>query len=313
MPIQFPSSRQPVQCEPHKVPQKSSNKVSPTDRLKASMIIGTPAALALHPATTAIKRIMNSSEAVNPSNLRATIAPGAKTTTEVIQSLFAGGALKAGYKMAQVPFRFVVPPVIKDLSKSVLPSDTAWEKVGISAISGALGGVTEAFTLGTVERSITYLQAGKNHNYSSLIKQIKKRPSFLFDGVKENAIRNATGSVMMWGVGDGVLLALGTNYKSAKLEEFVFANACGIGSSLAVSGPFDVIKTRLQMQSKLKEAPSIPKAFKDIVSKEGFAALWKGQLPKFGLNFINLMVVKTAIDKFAQTIAANNDKHLFKW
>lgn len=71
--------------------------------------------------------------------------------------------------------------------------------------------------------------------------------------------------------------------KDDDCSDFLPQMFCGAMSGLisrVVSAPLDVLKIRFQLQnSHVPKYTSIPQAIQTIITEEGFAGLWKGNIP----------------------------------
>ncbi|KAK9765862.1 hypothetical protein K7432_005474 [Basidiobolus ranarum] len=159
----------------------------------------------------------------------------------------------------------------------------------LSILTGVSAGVTEAFVVVSFELVKIRLQdknsAGKYTGTMDCVRKIlaEEGPFAFFKGLEATIFRHAFWNGGYFGVIYGVRSALPeAETKQGELMRNFTAGAIGGTAGTLLNTPFDVVKTRIQNQ-----APGIvPKynwtipALKTVYVEEGFAALYKGFVPK---------------------------------
>jgi len=202
------------------------------------------------------------------------------------KSLFPGLGFAAGYKISQRIYKFGGQPVMTDLLSTHYGQ---WFRARgshgtelLHATAGALIGVGEVILLPLDNLKIkaqtnpTALTAGSFLKLSTL--------RALYAGVGLTALRNAMGSFMLFGgaavVYDSVFHL--QDYKKATLMQFFLASVAGSTTSIIISAPLDVIKTRVQ-QANFDHKISGITVVQQLIKHEGFSALFKGLVPKLSI------------------------------
>ena len=104
----------------------------------------------------------------------------------------------------------------------------------------------------------------------------------LYAGAGATAARNAPGSFALFGGAEFAYQYLFhlTDRKQANVTQHLTASVVGSLFSIAVSAPFDTIKTRIQNADFGVAAQSGRTVVKELLKNEGPTALWKGLTPK---------------------------------
>ncbi|NQY74248.1 MAG: hypothetical protein HRT90_05735 [Candidatus Margulisbacteria bacterium] len=281
--------------------REDTQKSIGASRITASLTKGIPISWAFHPVESGIKRhqrVIGGQS--NYGNLFPEIKSPTPTVRHTLPLLCRGMAMKTWYKTGQIPYKYTATPLLKQIMiDRYSPEDglSSAQIMAITAIVGSATGFAEAYILGPWEFAVTRQQAG--HTLTNLGKSIRKKPMIVFTGAQSAGLRNSVGSGIRWVVSDGLLLAMGLDYKHASLMQLTMVNTVAEGLSLTASGPFDLLKNRIQMEKKLGGKKNLLQMAKNIIAKEGLKALWKGQGLKFGVATFKSTILKTAIDYYS--------------
>lgn len=182
----------------------------------------------------------------------------------------------------------------------------------LSILTGATAGATESLVVVPFELVKIRLQdrasAGKYNGMLDCVAKIVKNegPLSLYNGLESTMWRHILWNAGYFGVIFQVkeLLPKADNKKQQMLVD-VTAGATGGTVGTILNTPMDVVKSRIQNSPKI--AGSIPKynwawpALGTVMKEEGFAALYKGFLPKvlrLGPGGGVLLVVYTGVMDF---------------
>ena len=182
----------------------------------------------------------------------------------------------------------------------------------LSILTGASAGATEAFVVVPFELIKIRMQdrasAGRyNGMVDCVVKTVKAEgPLALYNGLESTLWRHILWNSGYFGVIFQVkeLLPKATD-KSSQIRNDLIAGAAGGTVGTILNTPMDVVKSRIQNSPKI--AGSIPKynwawpAVGTVMKEEGFAALYKGFLPKvlrLGPGGGILLVVFTGVMDF---------------
>ena len=188
----------------------------------------------------------------------------------------------------------------------------------LSILTGASAGATEAFVVVPFELVKIRMQdrasAGK---YTGIIDCVAKTvkaegPLALYNGLESTLWRHILWNAGYFGVIFQVkaLMPPATD-KSSQIRNDLIAGAAGGTVGTILNTPMDVVKSRIQNSPKI--AGSIPKynwawpAVGTVMKEEGFAALYKGFLPKvlrLGPGGGILLVVFTGVMDFFKKMRA---------
>ncbi|KAJ9057806.1 hypothetical protein DSO57_1019297 [Entomophthora muscae] len=158
----------------------------------------------------------------------------------------------------------------------------------LSILTGVSAGCVEAFLVVSFELVKIRLQdknnAGKYSGTVDCIKKILKEegPLTFFKGLEATIWRHGTWNGGYFGVIHGVRSALPkAETKQGELFSSFVAGAIGGTVGTSINTSFDVIKTRIQNSTSAtpKYNWALP-AIKTVIKEEGFAALYKGFVPK---------------------------------
>ncbi|KAH6647421.1 mitochondrial carrier domain-containing protein [Truncatella angustata] len=187
---------------------------------------------------------------------------------------------------------------------------------GLSVLTGASAGATEAFVVVPFELVKIRLQnKASAHLYSGPLDVVKKTIAnegilALYNGLESTLWRH-----ILWNAGyfgcifqvRSLLPAAET--KKAQITNDIIAGSIGGTVGTIVNTPMDVVKSRIQNSPKV--AGAVPKynwawpAVGTVMKEEGFAALYKGFLPKvlrLGPGGGILLVVYTGVMDFFRKV-----------
>ena len=188
----------------------------------------------------------------------------------------------------------------------------------LSIFTGASAGATEAFVVVPFELVKIRLQdrasAGKYNGMIDCVVKIMKAegPLAMYNGLESTLWRH-----MLWNSGYfGCIFQVRelipkAGNKTQQMRNDLLAGATGGTVGTILNTPMDVVKSRIQNSPKI--AGSIPKynwawpALGTVMKEEGFAALYKGFLPKvlrLGPGGGILLVVFTGVMDFFRKIKA---------
>ena len=186
----------------------------------------------------------------------------------------------------------------------------------LSILTGASAGATEAFVVVPFELIKIRLQdrvSGAKYTgmIDCVVKTVKTEgPLALYNGLESTLWRH-----ILWNAGYfGCIFQVRelipkANDKSQQMRNDIIAGSTGGTIGTILNTPMDVVKSRIQNSPKV--AGSIPKynwawpAIGTVMREEGFAALYKGFLPKvlrLGPGGGILLVVFTGVMDFFKTM-----------
>lgn len=189
----------------------------------------------------------------------------------------------------------------------------------LSVLTGASAGATEAFVVVPFELVKIRLQdrasAGKYTGPANAVAQIIKQegPLALYNGLESTMWRH-----ILWNAGYfGIIFQVKSwlpkaEDKTHQMRNDLVAGSIGGTVGTLLNTPMDVVKSRIQNSPKV--AGSIPKynwawpALGTVMREEGFAALYKGFLPKvlrLGPGGGILLVVYTGVMDFFRQMRAD--------
>ncbi|MCJ1286283.1 Mitochondrial 2-oxodicarboxylate carrier 2 [Xylographa opegraphella] len=190
----------------------------------------------------------------------------------------------------------------------------------LSILTGASAGATEAFVVVPFELIKIRLQdrasAGKyNGMIDCVVKTVRAEgPLALYNGLESTLWRH-----ILWNAGYfGCIFQVRellpkASGKSEQIRNDLLSGATGGTVGTILNTPMDVVKSRIQNSPKI--AGSIPKynwawpAIGTVMREEGFAALYKGFVPKvlrLGPGGGILLVVFTGVMDFFKSMKSNN-------
>jgi len=276
-----------------------SNSVS--SRIIGASISGVLEIACFHPVDTVAKRLMSNT---------ATIFDGKQSRGESMTlmsktifgkayekgffgrwaSLFPGVSFGALYKVLQRTYKYGCQPILKDWMKPRFgPSyESAFgKKTGkdlLNATSGAMIGLGEIVLL---PLDVLKIKAQVNPQVlqgRGVLEIFRTEGMALYRGWNWTAARNMPGSFALFGANSFMYTRVfGTDGpKNSTFGQIVLASIAGGTTSIIVSSPLDVIKTRIQ-NKPFDDPRSGASLLKDLIKEEGPHALFKGLTPKLGL------------------------------
>lgn len=263
-----------------------SNRDSGYARVLGSGTAGVGELLLFHPIDTIAKRLMSNTTKDPMSKVifreHANAAFGRKFV-----SLFPGLGYAAGYKILQRVYKFGGQPYFNDfITKNYKHHfvNAFGEKNGkamISATAGSLTGIGEIVLLPLDVLKIKRQTNPEAFRSRGFLQIIKDEGFSLYRGASWTAARNAPGSFALFGGSaftKEYIFKL-DNYNSASWYQNFIASIAGSVSSITISQPLDVIKTRIQNQN-FEVKRSGGQVIKDLIKHEGASAFFKGLTPK---------------------------------
>ncbi|KAJ3287840.1 hypothetical protein HK104_008432 [Borealophlyctis nickersoniae] len=196
-------------------------------------------------------------------------------------------------------YRGIIPPILVEAPKRAIKftANDGYKRLytthgltgqKLAVASGVSAGCTEALVVVSFELVKIRLQdknnAGKYKNTLDCVAKIfrEEGPLAFFKGLEATLWRHAVWNGGYFGSISAIRAALPKpeTKKGTLLNNFMAGSIGGTLGTL-LNTPFDVVKTRIQNQSKLpyKYNWTLP-ALGTIVREEGFGALYKGFVPK---------------------------------
>ncbi|TPX30481.1 hypothetical protein SmJEL517_g05966 [Synchytrium microbalum] len=277
---------------------KGGKKDSATARIAGSATAGILELLGFHPVDTVAKRLMTNQ--AKPFANGATFGEGMSTLNKIIfknaadkgffakwGALFPGLGWAAGYKVLQRVYKFGGQPYVNDYLNKYHKSTfenlfgVGTGKTIMHATAGSLVGIGEIVLLPLDVLKIKMQTNPQSIQGKGIMEIVSQEGMGLYRGATWTAARNAPGSFALFGgsaVTKEYLFKLDDYSKATWGQNFV-ASIAGAISSIAVSAPLDVIKTRIQAKSAA-EAESGLTIVSRMIAKEGFGSFFKGLTPK---------------------------------
>ncbi|ODV85447.1 hypothetical protein CANARDRAFT_28246 [[Candida] arabinofermentans NRRL YB-2248] len=268
----------------------SDKKQSASARVLGSASAGICEIAVFHPVDTISKRLMsNTTKVTNLTALNQVIfrENAGKPLGSRFFTLFPGLGYAACYKILQRVYKYGGQPFANEfLTKNFKSTyeDLFGAKTGkalLSATAGSMIGIGEIVLLPLDVLKIkrqTNPEAFKGRGFFTIIKD---EGFGLYKGWGWTAARNAPGSFALFGgsaFAKEYIYGL-TDYTSATWTQNFVASIFGASSSLIVSAPLDVIKTRIQNKS-FESNESGFTILKNMAKNEGLTSFFKGLTPK---------------------------------
>ncbi|GAA5909530.1 Ggc1p [Sporobolomyces salmoneus] len=268
-------------------PAGGNGRDSGAARVLGSGTSGIAELIIFHPVDTVAKRLMSNKDtgkAISEIVFRehAKAAAGQK-----FLSLFPGLGYAAGYKVLQRVYKFGGQPYFNDfLAKNFKPQFTNafGEKNGkamMAATAGSLTGIGEIVLLPLDVLKIKRQTNPEAFRSRGFLQIVKDEGFSLYRGASWTAARNAPGSFALFGGSaftKEYVFKL-EDYRSASWYQNFIASIAGSVSSIAISQPLDVIKTRIQNQNFESKVGGMT-VVRDLIKNEGFKGFFKGLTPK---------------------------------
>ncbi|KAJ1338282.1 putative mitochondrial carrier protein YHM1/SHM1 [Microdochium nivale] len=266
--------------------EKESNMA----RLLGSGSAGIAELAVFHPVDTIAKRLMSNQTKISGSaQLNAVIfkdKASAAAGTKFF-SLFPGLGYAAGYKVSQRIYKYGGQPIARDYLDAHYGRDfeSAFGKKTGKAImhstAGSLIGIGEIVLLPLDVLKIKRQTNPEAFRGRGIVKIIADEGFGLYRGWGWTAARNAPGSFALFGgsaFAKEFMFGLEDYNKATWFQNFV-ASIAGASSSLVVSAPLDVIKTRIQNRN-FENPESGFRILSNMAKHEGAGAFFKGLVPK---------------------------------
>lgn len=240
-----------------------------------------------HPVDTLAKRLMSNKSSSLSFNQIVFKNHADATIGNKFLSLFPGLGYAAGYKILQRIYKFGGQPYFKDYlnkhhkSKFVATFGEKNGKAMTEAAAGSLTGIGEIVLLPLDVLKIKRQTNPEAFRSRGFLKIVSDEGFALYRGWGWTAARNAPGSFALFGGSaftKEYLFKL-DDYSSATWGQNFICSIAGSISSIAISQPLDVIKTRIQNQNFESKQGGVM-VIKDIMKNEGFRAFFKGLAPK---------------------------------
>jgi len=274
----------------HTTSAKDFRKESIAARLLGSGCAGISELAVFHPVDTTAKRLMsNSTKITSVSQLNSVIfrdfadaAVGRK-----FFSLFPGLGYAAGYKVLQRVYKYGGQPFVRDYlakhhgDKFDNTFGRGTGKAIMHATAGSLIGIGEIILLPLDVLKIKRQTNPEAFRGRGLFKIIQDEGFGLYRGWGWTAARNAPGSFALFGgsaFAKEYLFNL-SDYNSASWYQNFIASIVGASASLIVSGPLDVVKTRVQNRN-FENPESGVRIITNMLKNEGPTSFFKGLTPK---------------------------------
>ncbi|KAI5800103.1 mitochondrial carrier domain-containing protein [Geopyxis carbonaria] len=220
-------------------------------------------------------------------------------------------------------YRGITAPILMEAPKRAtkFAANDKWGKIyrdafgvtqmtqGISILTGATAGATESFIVVPFELVKIRLQdkasAGKYNGMIDVVRKIvaKEGPMAMYNGLESTLWRHVMWNSGYFGVIHQIKAVMPkTDVKQQQMINDLIAGSLGGTFGTLLNTPFDVVKSRIQNTQKVPGV--VPKynwtlpSVALVAKEEGFAALYKGFLPKvlrLGPGGGILLVVYTAV------------------
>lgn len=301
----------------------------------AATIAGGCEIVIFHPFDTASKRLMSYNQrVVDPSSFRGTVSTLNKvifgsleakaladstyriTPWERLKHLYPGSTYAVAYKVSQRVVKFAGQPYMRDYlrrhhSSLFFKRDTTTGgdyihsgkgAMMLEATAGCFVGVSEVILL-PFDRMKVLNQTNKRALAGRSIFSIIRAEgiSKLYAGTVTTAVRNATGSFLLFGgtaFTKEYVFGL-KNYSDATFAQNIVASTVGGCVGVFFTSPMDVVKTRVQSQT-LSHRMSGRQVFLKTCREEGISAFYKGITPKIMTSAPRLVFSYTMTQYFVK-------------
>jgi hypothetical protein len=197
-------------------------------------------------------------------------------------SLFPGLGPSAGYKILQRMYKFGGQPFVNDYLKKhhkdtfVQLGGEKSSKTLMQATAGSIIGIGEVVLLPLDALKIKMQIQGDAYKGKGAFDILRMEGLSLYRGWGWTAARNAPGSFALFGASSfmqNYVFELEDGQKATLLQTFL-SSIAGAVSSIAISAPLDVIKTRIQARSAANAESGVT-IIKQMIVKEGFSSFFK--------------------------------------
>ncbi|GAA5838192.1 hypothetical protein JCM11251_004733 [Rhodosporidiobolus azoricus] len=268
-------------------PPPAGGKDSHAARILGSGTSGIAELIIFHPVDTVAKRLMSNKVTGKPITEIVFREHANAKAGQKFLSLFPGLGYAAGYKVLQRVYKFGGQPYFNDfLNKNFKSSftNTFGEKNGkaiMAATAGSLTGIGEIVLLPLDVLKIKRQTNPEAFRSRGFVQIVRDEGFSLYRGASWTAARNAPGSFALFGGSaftKEYVFGL-QDYRTATWYQNFIASIAGSVSSIAISQPLDVIKTRIQNQNFESKVGGMT-VVRDLIKNEGASAFFKGLTPK---------------------------------
>lgn len=268
-------------------PTSGKQRDSGVARLLGSGTSGIAELLLFHPVDTLAKRMMSNKSTQLSFNQIVFKDHAHSSFDRKFFSLFPGLGYAAGYKILQRIYKFGGQPYFKDYLNQTHQTQFVklfGEKNGkamMEATAGSFTGIGEIVLLPLDVLKIKRQTNPEAFRSRGFLKIVADEGFALYRGWGWTAARNAPGSFALFGGSaftKEYLFKL-QDYSSATWSQNFVCSIAGSVSSIAISQPLDVIKTRVQNQNFESKQGGMM-VIKEIMKNEGAGAFFKGLTPK---------------------------------
>ncbi|GAA5821537.1 hypothetical protein JCM3770_000860 [Rhodotorula araucariae] len=268
-------------------PPPAGGKDSHAARILGSGFSGIAELIIFHPVDTVAKRLMSNKVSGKPMMEIVFREHANARAGQKFLSLFPGLGYAAGYKVLQRVYKFGGQPYFNDfLNKHFKSSfnNAFGEKNGkamMAATAGSLTGIGEIVLLPLDVLKIKRQTNPEAFRSRGFVQIVRDEGFSLYRGASWTAARNAPGSFALFGGSaftKEYVFKL-EDYRTATWYQNFIASIAGSVSSIAISQPLDVIKTRIQNQNFESKVGGMT-VVRELIKHEGFGAFFKGLTPK---------------------------------
>jgi hypothetical protein len=268
----------------------TDRKQSATARVLGSASAGILEIAVFHPVDTISKRLMSNHGKINSmSHLNGVIfrEHAADPLGRRLFTLFPGLGYAACYKILQRVYKYGGQPFANEfLTKNFRDDFEGWfgPKTGkalLSATAGSLIGIGEVVLLPLDVLKIKRQTNPESFKGRGFLKILKDEGFGLYRGWGWTAARNCPGSFALFGgnsFAKEYIFGL-DDFSTATWTQNFITSIFGASTSLIVSAPLDVIKTRIQNRN-FENPESGFTILKNMAKNEGISAFFKGLTPK---------------------------------
>ncbi|BGP20968.1 hypothetical protein JCM10213_003360 [Rhodosporidiobolus nylandii] len=268
-------------------PPPAGGKDSHAARILGSGTSGIAELALFHPIDTVAKRLMSNKVSGKPMMEVVFREHANAKAGQKFLSLFPGLGYAAGYKVLQRVYKFGGQPYFNDFLNQNFKSNFTsafGEKNGkaiMAATAGSLTGIGEIVLLPLDVLKIKRQTNPEAFRSRGFVQIVRDEGMGLYRGASWTAARNAPGSFALFGGSaftKEYVFGL-QDYRSATWFQNFIASIAGSVSSIVISQPLDVIKTRIQNQNFESKVGGMT-VVRDLLKNEGPSAFFKGVTPK---------------------------------
>lgn len=255
-----------------------------------------------HPVDTISKRLMNNKVKVKKSNMHSIIFKGNQQNNFLskYKSLYPGTKFALNYKVLQRTYKYGGHSILNSYITN--KDDSKRVKIAKQAFAGGIIGAGEVSLLPLdilKIKSQTNPEKFKNRSMFSILRSYSIRS--LYKGTGWTIARNVPGSFALFGTNSIIkngIMDIQPGEKSSLFQTSISSTFASF-SSILVSSPMDVIKTRIQASENKENGRKI---IKELVAKEGISSFFKGIVPKLTLVGPKLIFSFTVAQQLIQYI-----------